>query len=320
MRELCLRPLSGRNGDWFRCGEERGLVEVVVVVVVGQGGRRLCWRIMFVDRAARRARVLYRRPHRGWRQQWRRHVDTDENRNRHCLRQLVSGHSFMHDYNDAERELPQPIKVVVTAPSSPEIQQPSPKIANILATNPRISLNTDYAMQPPVAGGSTVNSVTNDIPNSHRFPPSHFDELLASSDLPDPGPAYFQARRALWLTPMGTPSSAVHQSRPLHPTLQALLEGPTEALYEESNWNGGVGKICSRLLSGESLSNRLPLRHVVRVHLQHHSIATEHSVVHQAKLLHANWVLSDLWPKGQVVPSSDEDVSGKVENSSGKVK
>lgn len=214
------------------------------------------------------------------RQQWRRHVDTDENRNRQCLRQPVSGHTFMHHSNDAERELSRPIKVVVTAPSSPEIQQASPKIANILVANSRLSLNTDYAMQPPVAGGSTVNSATNDIPSPHRFPPSHFDELLASSDLPDPGPAYFQARRALWLTPMGKPSSALpHQSRPLHPTLQTLLEGPTESLYEELNWNGGVGKICSRLLSGESLSNRLPLRHVVRVrvHLHHHPTPTEHS-------------------------------------------
>lgn len=189
----------------------------------------------------------------------------------------------MHHSNDAERELPQPIKVVVTAPSSPEIQQPSPNIANILAANPNISLTTDYTMQPPVVGGSTVNSVTNDIPNPHRFPPSHFDELLASSDLPDPGPAYFQARRALWLTPMEKPSPGLpHQSRPLHPNLQTLLEGPTESLYEESNWNGGIGKICQRLLSGESLSNRLPLRHVVRVciHLHHHPTATEHSVVH----------------------------------------
>lgn len=154
--------------------------------------------------------------------------------------------------------------VIVTAPSSPETQFQTPR-----------------SMRPPLQTPSTssysaesgTNAVANDgisislakkhlsvspISTQHD---SRFDDLLAKSDLPEPGPAYFQARRALWLTPM--PNESAHTTKPLNPNLRALLEGRTEALYEESNWNGGVGRICERVLSGEPLSNKLPLQYLV---------------------------------------------------------
>lgn len=164
------------------------------------------------------------------------------------------------------QQTPQPIEVVVTAPSSPETQQATPRIANILAPQPKSLLYPEYAMQPSGTAGSTTHSSSHHVANAHIYPPSRFDELLASSDLPDPGPAHFVARRALWLQP--TAKRSPHRPRLLRPNLQTLLEGPPESLYEESNWDGGVGKICERLLSGESLSSRLPLKYVVRVHVQ----------------------------------------------------
>ncbi|KAI0682904.1 hypothetical protein BC835DRAFT_1207529, partial [Cytidiella melzeri] len=118
---------------------------------------------------------------------------------------------------------------------------------------------------------------------------SHFENLLVHSKLPEPGPAYFYARRDLWLSPQPKYSRAPSSlPRPKNPQLQSYLEGPVEILCKDSMWQGGLGKLCERILNREVLANRLPLRHLV-------------------KLLQASWMVDDLWPKGQAAPSSDED-------------
>lgn len=205
-------------------------------------------------------------------------------------------------------ETPPLVQVIIT-PSSPGIQNTSPTIANSFVPLFSSSLYPEYAMQRAQDEDEAIALSDEHAIDTNQLPPSRFDELLANSDMPDPGPAYFKARRALWLTPIERTSP--QRPRPMHPNLQALLDGPTESLYEESNWNGGVGKICQRLLSGERLSNRLPLRHVVCLFRSAHLSGDGKGLIptRQIKLLHASWVLGDLWPKGQVVPSSDEDVS-----------
>ncbi len=159
---------------------------------------------------------------------------------------------------------------VVTAPSSPDVQHPSPSLAN-----PRGGVEDCSAS--PYSSDSTyiLPSITQPdtlMPTQHArtspTPPSVFEQTLANSHLPDPGPDYFLARRKLWLTPRPQPSSEPSATPKQTSTqLQSLLEGPVEDLYKESNWKGGVGKICERILvNREALSQKLPLRHLVCAH------------------------------------------------------
>ncbi|KAI0092046.1 hypothetical protein BDY19DRAFT_928102 [Irpex rosettiformis] len=180
-------------------------------------------------------------------------------------------------------------QVVVTAPSSPEIQHSSSRIANVDDDDSDASCSSNNTILPPITQPDTLMPTPHVYPSS--MPPSAFERLLESSQLPDPGPEYFVIRRELWLTPQTKPTKRAPPSsaRTMTAQLQSLLEGPVEDLYKESNWNGGIGKICERILvKKETLSQRLPLRHLI-------------------KLLQASWVVEDLWPKGQTVPSSSDE-------------
>ena len=94
-----------------------------------------------------------------------------------------------------------------------------------------------------------------------------FEEALASSDLPPQGPAYFAARRALWLAPCATQRSGV-RARPAEPStsrqrLEKLLNRPGAA-NDEGVWKAGVEKVWKGLTGGVRLKRRLPLALVVR--------------------------------------------------------
>ena len=86
-----------------------------------------------------------------------------------------------------------------------------------------------------------------------------FEQELATADLPEPGPAFFEARRAIWRRPRGLrkpPADA------LHPRLRKLLEsdGPIE---DDEYWDTGIEKFYAALVSGRKLKDPLPLRHLV---------------------------------------------------------
>ncbi|KAI0347101.1 hypothetical protein BDW22DRAFT_1351455 [Trametopsis cervina] len=188
------------------------------------------------------------------------------------------------------------VQVIVTQPSSPEAQQ----LEFPLKYRPPLTDTSSYSSDefgiPAITHTRTLSPIT---PGSSLMnlpsPPSRFEALLADTQLPTPGPAHFFARRALWLTPVPhPPSSTPHPYKKINPNLQALLEGPVERLCEDANWKGGIGKICERILNRELITYRMPLRHLT-------------------KMLQANWMVDNVWPKGQLVPSSDEEKADREE-------
>ncbi|KAI0082473.1 hypothetical protein K474DRAFT_1655248 [Panus rudis PR-1116 ss-1] len=120
--------------------------------------------------------------------------------------------------------------------------------------------------------------------------------------MPEPGPAYFDARRALWKTanPHPTPkapefpdSTATSRRR-----LDTLLADPTIDLESDQVWYGqgslgGLDKVWKSLSNGSRLKRRLPLPSLIR-------------------LLRVGWVRDGTWPKGGVAPDSDDDFLGGV--------
>jgi len=120
-----------------------------------------------------------------------------------------------------------------------------------------------------------------------------FDDILAAADLPPPGPAYYTARRALWLTP--SPSLHVQPREPStsRQKLENLLN-PPGAVCDERVWKGGVEKVWKGLAAGGRLKRGLPLNLVIRI-------------------IHSAWLRDpETWPSGAVAPETDdilEDVS-----------
>ncbi|KAK2466111.1 hypothetical protein APHAL10511_001753 [Amanita phalloides] len=114
---------------------------------------------------------------------------------------------------------------------------------------------------------------------SSQPPPSttDFELLLASADLPPAGPAYYEARRQLWLTP-----------RPITMTLapERHLESRL-ALPESYSTSRSIQDLWKGICSGRKLRNRVPLRLMITI-------------------VHTAWIQEETWPKGVVVPSSDE--------------
>ncbi|KAH9049125.1 hypothetical protein EDB84DRAFT_1454218 [Lactarius hengduanensis] len=99
-------------------------------------------------------------------------------------------------------------------------------------------------------------------------PLATFQSLLATADLPSPGPDYFAARRALWITP--TAASRLDQT-----TSASLIkrDGPLE--------NPGASE------SAEVWEDRLlPLRAVI-------------------KIVHAGWRRDGTWPDNAIVVDED---------------
>lgn len=91
-------------------------------------------------------------------------------------------------------------------------------------------------------------------------PPSRFEQLLASTVLPEYGPAHFAARRALWCRPMSFPPASTQQN----PRLLELLEQGIPLESDEA-WNKGMNKVWEGVTGGVRLKRRLPMKHLVRV-------------------------------------------------------
>lgn len=111
----------------------------------------------------------------------------------------------------------------------------------------------------------------NNEPDSDSFSNSSqhsFEQLLKASDsqLPPPGPAYYLARRALWLK---SPDNFVPHDdsvpRQLSTSRQKLenLLHTSDAVYNKEAWEGGIEKVFKGLSGGATLKRRLPLNLVV---------------------------------------------------------
>ncbi|KAK1231815.1 hypothetical protein PQX77_005029 [Marasmius sp. AFHP31] len=112
-----------------------------------------------------------------------------------------------------------------------------------------------------------------------------FDDRLKSSNLPLPGPSYYEARRALWLKPNG------HRREPPPPStsrhkLETLLNSPN-AVNDNNVWKGGIEKVWKGLSSGVTLKKRLPMAMVI-------------------KIIHCAWIKDETWPSGAVAPEPDD--------------
>ena len=88
---------------------------------------------------------------------------------------------------------------------------------------------------------------------------------LPPASMPPPGPEYYEARRALWLT---APPSIPCQPYPPSPStsrakLEVLLNQESKA-DDDSVWNSGLRSVWKGLVGGGRLRRRLPLAMVVR--------------------------------------------------------
>ncbi|KAL4265047.1 hypothetical protein AB1N83_000278 [Pleurotus pulmonarius] len=121
---------------------------------------------------------------------------------------------------------------------------------------------------------------------------SSFDERLNSYILPQPGPEYYAARRALWLS---RPEQAqIQQEQPHMPhsvgtqKLAKALNSPG-AVQDDRLWRQSLNKIWKGFSSGASLVERLPMRVVVRI-------------------IHAAWLRDSTWPANAQAPEPDDEL------------
>lgn len=152
-----------------------------------------------------------------------------------------------------------------------------------------------YSFDPPEALRVPTPRPPVDVPSSKSTtssPPAQtrFEQLLESSDLPEPGPAYFEARRALWHTPIPHDQ----QPEPLATSvsrqrLEELLNTHEGKLDEDDVWYNGLDKVWKGLITGARLKRRLPLRYLIQI-------------------LQAGWVRDGTWPKGGVAPDPDDEL------------
>ncbi|KAJ6539512.1 hypothetical protein B0H19DRAFT_1078574 [Mycena capillaripes] len=108
----------------------------------------------------------------------------------------------------------------------------------------------------------------------------------SSSSPPLSGVEFYNARRALWLTPTVPP-------RPPEPSssrrkLEQVLSEP-DALTSDDVWYGSVEKIWKGLGAGGRLKRRLPMRLVI-------------------KIIHAAWLRDQTWPAGTAAPEPDDEL------------
>ncbi|KAI0751580.1 hypothetical protein C8Q80DRAFT_1098039 [Daedaleopsis nitida] len=116
---------------------------------------------------------------------------------------------------------------------------------------------------------------------------SLFQQRLADADLPPPGPDHFAARRALWWAPSPNPPAPA-EANPSRRRLEALLSSPG-AIEDDQVWEVGVDRVWRGLIGGAKLKHRLPLALIL-------------------KILQAGWIREGTWPKGAIVPDSDDDL------------
>ncbi|KAI9001399.1 hypothetical protein BD414DRAFT_474525 [Trametes punicea] len=181
-----------------------------------------------------------------------------------------------------------PAVIVVTAPSptdeSPKVQQSplsslSPQSPEVLTLSDVISSAPIHLHVPPVAKSPPTTA--------HSTPMLTFEERLSAENLSDPGPQYFHRRRSLWCSPIEKAPCPTPPSAPRR-RLEDLLAVPG-AIENDETWNAGLYGVWCGLVRGDRLKHRLPLALVI-------------------KILQAGWIREGTWPRGAVVPESDEDL------------
>ncbi|KZT72506.1 hypothetical protein DAEQUDRAFT_808963 [Daedalea quercina L-15889] len=129
----------------------------------------------------------------------------------------------------------------------------------------------------------------NDIssPQASAGSGASFEQRLASTQMPPPGPAYFLARRALWWESSGNSPQQEHASTS-HRKLEDLLNGQ-DAHESDEAWRAGLGKVYRALVSGARMKKPMPLRMVV-------------------KIIMSGWIRDGTWPRGGVAPDPDDEL------------
>ena len=197
--------------------------------------------------------------------------------------------------------VPPPAAIIITVPSSPD--EPPKECQRVLRTPPlkALKLCAPSDMIPRAPFGRETLSPQ---PSSHDTAMSPYQERLAAADLPPPGPEHFAARRALWLVPGPNPSLQT-EANSARRRLEKLLATP-QALEDDVVWQAGVDRVWRGLINGARLRNRLPLALVVRPTILGTLLLRPHLSSLQLKILQAGWIREGTWPKGAIVPDSDD--------------
>ena len=162
--------------------------------------------------------------------------------------------SLFMDYGHPDEE--NAVDIIVTAPSSPEAPTNgiTPEYDDSSELTKFLALDS---LPVPTSGSMSAQPAS---VASSRTP---FEDALAHASLPQPGPAYFAARREIWTTPRGArptqPSQPSKRSRKFQAMLQS--EGPIEDVY----WRAGLDKIWKGLINGQKVREPLALRDLVRL-------------------------------------------------------
>ncbi|KAI0326668.1 hypothetical protein GY45DRAFT_1328624 [Cubamyces sp. BRFM 1775] len=186
---------------------------------------------------------------------------------------------------------PPPATIVITAPSSPDetpklgqIPLPSPLLLGDEPAARTLSDVTDVPVNLRMSPRATANLLT---ATTSPLPMSTFEQRLAAAELPPPGPELFHVRRTLWCTPGPNPPARTEPTAP-RVRLETLLAVPG-AVEDDNTWDAGLDRVWDGLVGGVRLKHRLPLALVI-------------------KILQAGWIREGTWPRGAVVPDSDEEL------------
>ncbi|KAL1738647.1 hypothetical protein HDZ31DRAFT_50660 [Schizophyllum fasciatum] len=151
--------------------------------------------------------------------------------------------------------------------------------------------NDDWQAQLQAAYATSPAPGSSETNNASAIKADSFDELLGLTPMPPPGPEFFAARRALWIsdwkktesksrTPSTPPSSARQR-------LEQQTASP-DVIYNDQVWAAHLQKIWKSLAAGDRFKYPMPLRIVVRI-------------------AQASWLRDNIWPPGMVVASSSDE-------------
>ncbi|KAI0772072.1 hypothetical protein BD413DRAFT_548138 [Trametes elegans] len=198
----------------------------------------------------------------------------------------------------AELQPTPPATIVITQPSSPDdspnLSQPSLSLASVRALEVRTLSDVTTRLGAPVdpLPSTATARPTSLSATTPATPMSAFEQRLAATTMPPPGPDYFAVRRSLWRAPLPNhPAQAEPSSSRMR--LESLLSEPG-ALEDDLTWGSGLDKVWHGLVGGAKLRQRLPLALVV-------------------KLLQAGWIREGTWPRGAIAPASDDEHHVSVE-------
>lgn len=157
-----------------------------------------------------------------------------------------------------------PSRIVVTVPSSPEIP-PAPTQRDvqkhtfpIMSTSPYGHPFETDALRVP-----TPRPPLKESPTSTAQGKSHFEKLMDTTNLPEPGPEYFEARRALWHLPSPQYEGDNRTIPPNRRRLEDILQKYDGKLDEDEVWHSGLDKVWKGLVTGARLKTKMPLRYLV---------------------------------------------------------